>query len=424
MLISIKLSNFYSFKDEAIFSFSSTLKSDESDKVIAFKKYNLNKTNVIYGANASGKSNFLKWVKFIKDMIIFSHDQNKTPSKLLYKPYLLSADTKPSVFEISFVLEDEIYNYMFSIDPTTEEVIEESLIKYTSQKPSKLFVRKGNVVKTTKFQEAEERKTFLRSNALAISVFSNTNWALSLKIRDYFLTKVHVFSSPNDGNTPLDTFEMFDKYNDKFKNFLTELLNFADINVADVVYKKEKKNIGDLPQEHQSALVSSMPSLTPLNQIESVEMKYAHNKYNSLWENLGKIEFNADQESTGTNKLTNIWGSLYNVIFNNMTLFVDELDNSLHPMLVREIVKLFNSSRNPHSQLVFISHDISLLDDWILNNDQIRFVDKHKYWWSSLYSLSEFKWLSSIKSIQKAYLQWRFDAIPAISEFDFSSSNK
>ena len=75
---------------------------------------------------------------------------------------------------------------------------------------------------------------------------------------------------------------------------------------------------------------------------------------------------------------------------NGMTLFVDELDSSLHPLIVREIVKLFNSNKNTNSQLVFTSHDISLLDDDILHQDQIRFVEKSKYGATSIYALSDF----------------------------------
>jgi AAA15 family ATPase/GTPase len=88
---------------------------------------------------------------------------------------------------------------------------------------------------------------------------------------------------------------------------------------------------------------------------------------------------------------------------------------------VKEVVKLFNTQENNWAQLVFTSHDVTLLDDDVLKADQIRFTEKDKYWASTLYALDEYSGLWKLKSIEKAYLQGRFGAIPAIQQFSFSS---
>lgn len=414
MIISIKLSNFLSFKNEAIFSFASPKNEMDTERTSVIWKYSLNKTNIIYWANASGKSNLLKGIQFIKKMILFSHDQNYPASKLWYKRFLLCEDEANalSTFEVAFAINNDIYKYSFSIEQATDNIAQESLILYTSQKPTKLFERKWNMVKTSKFSEWETKKGNIRKNWLALSTFSNLWWELSGKIREYFDKQVHIFWQ-DDTIVPIDTHNMFMAHPIEFKLFVKKLLNSADLSISDIIQKSEKKSLREVhPNSQPVPLGLNLDSM-----VDVVAIKLQHDVY-ADWKLTGKVEFDIDQESKGTNRLIDLSGSFFHILKNNMTLFVDELDSSLHPLLVKEIVRLFNSSKNTGSQLVFNCHDISLINEWILNRDQIRFVDKDKFWGSSLYSLNDFKWLSSIKNLEQAYLQWRFDAIPAITPIE------
>lgn len=412
MIINFKIKNFLSFKELEEFTFLSDW--SHAEKTISYSKYELNKANILYGANASWKSNLFKGILFIKNMIIWSHDQSRSPKNLWYTNFLLGDQEEESFFEISFIVENEIYRYSFSIDPRTEKIMTESLDQYKSQKPTNLYKRIQNDLKSN-VKEFEERKFLLRDNGLALSIFSNVGWEISWKIREFFGKKVHIFW-PQYGNNPRDTIDMFNKHRDRFKNFLQNMLIAADINIKDIEYKTEKKDISEIPIEHLSILLNT-PWFNPANGVIGVETKFMHSSYDEQGNVKDIIGFWPDQESTGTNKLADLSGSFFNVLSEGMVLFIDELDNSLHPFIIREIVNLFNSWKNKNSQLVFTSHDISLLDEDILANDQIWFVNKSKYGISQVYSLNEFKWLSSVKSLQKAYLQWRFDAVPKTTDF-------
>jgi hypothetical protein len=114
-------------------------------------------------------------MKFIKEMIISSHDQRITPSKLGYKRYLLNNNRVESSFEIGFIVEKTIYQYAFTINAEKDEVVAESLMRYDSQKPTNLYSRTGKEIKASaRFDEAGQRQQFIRPNGLALSIFSNT----------------------------------------------------------------------------------------------------------------------------------------------------------------------------------------------------------------------------------------------------------
>jgi AAA15 family ATPase/GTPase len=171
MLINFSVSNFLSFKDKTTFNFVSNNKDDS--KTIEFiadmgektKNYRLNKANVIYGANASGKSNLLKAILFMKNMVLLSHDQNNTPIRLGYKPHLLCDSIKESEFEMMFIMNEVRYTYSFALHTQTAEIVRENLIRYDSQKPTNLYIRNGKEISSSnKFSEADERKDFVRKD--------------------------------------------------------------------------------------------------------------------------------------------------------------------------------------------------------------------------------------------------------------------
>ena len=415
MLLRIFASNFLSFKDSVEFSFAA--KHVKNNNAVFFiekeygkrgKKYAVNKVSAIYWANASWKTNLLKIIKFIKEMILFSHNQNFLPSHLWYKPYLLNTEQKNSEFWVDFFIDEILYSYYFIIDSKTDKILEETLLEYKSQKATTLYKRKLQHFTFSESFSAEwkNRKDFVRENSLALSVFSNMSWEISSKIRKFFLEKVHIFQIENNihwipGQFNMnDTITMIDKYSQDFWLFLQKFLLSADININKMDYKIEEK---------------SVPGISPNNEgkIRIFTNSFNRSIYDNNWNKVEEINFTPDLESTWTNRLVSLSGSLYNVIKHWMTLFIDELDSSLHPLLLKEIVKAFNSQRNILNwQLIFTSHDVSLLNDpQILPRDQIWFVDKNIKWESTIYSLDDYKGLNN-RNIETDYLLWRFDAIP------------
>lgn len=424
MLLSLYVSNFLSFKEKMEFSFVSS-DNRNNDTFFSIKKeyqkkmktYTINKVNAIFWANASGKTNVLKSINFIKEMVLYSHNQNFSPSRFGYKPYALSTEKGESEFWVDFFVDDVLYSYSFIIDFFSDRILKEMLLEYKSQKATTLFRRnKQNFFISETFPEWKERKNFVRSNSLALSVFSNMSWEKSSKIWRFFKEKIHVFfvnrnNSFSQGQFDMsDTISMIDRYPKDFPNFLNDLLVSADTNINRMNYKFEERFIND------DAKLDIPNNNWKLRLFFNY---FTHSIYDKKWTEVWEINFSPNDESTWTNRLVSLSWSLYNVIKNWMTLFVDELDGSLHPLLVREIVSMFNWKNNKKGwQLVFTSHDVTLLNDRnILPKDQVRFVDKNKKWESSIYSLDDFNWVNSIANIEKAYLLWKFDAIPHINQF-------
>ena len=420
MLVRIYASNFLSFKDKVEFSFVCNDTSNQDTFFLVKKKYQkkekeyaINKVSAIYWANASWKTNVLKIIKFIKEMILYSHDQNFSLSLLWYRPFLLSNKIKDSEFWVDFFIWDILYSYSFKVNLLSSKILEETLLEYQSQKATALYKRKWQKFSINeKFSEWKERKQFVRENSLALSVFSNMSWEKSTYIWKFFRDKIHFFHLLNNINGwhfgMTDTINMIDLYSEEFSPFLQNLLVSADININRMDSKFEELPINEMHW---------MPNMVPQNnKIKVFTNTFNHSIYDDKWNKTWDINFNPDWESTWTNTLVGLSGSFYNVLKNGMALFIDELDSSLHPLLVKEIVAKFNSYSNSNWwQLIFSTHDVSLLDDNdTLPKNQTWFVDKNKKWESSLYSLDDFNWINNMSNISKAYLLWRFDGIPHV----------
>ena len=166
MLLSLYVSNFLSFKEKMEFSFVSS-DNRNNDTFFSIKKeyqkkmktYTINKVNAIFWANASGKTNVLKSINFIKEMVLYSHNQNFSPSRFGYKPYALSTEKGESEFWVDFFVDDVLYSYSFIIDFFSDRILKEMLLEYKSQKATTLFRRnKQNFFISETFPEWKERK--------------------------------------------------------------------------------------------------------------------------------------------------------------------------------------------------------------------------------------------------------------------------
>jgi uncharacterized protein len=138
-----------------------------------------------------------------------------------------------------------------------------------------------------------------------------------------------------------------------------------------------------------------------------------------------EVEWDLNQESDGTQRMLELLGPIYDVLQEGSVLVMDEFDTSLHAYITRELVQLFNNPRtNPgHAQLVFTTHDTSLLDPTLLRRDQIWFTAKDASGETDLYSLEDFSPRKG-EALQKGYLVGRYGAIPVLKNFEFSQSPK
>lgn len=391
MLIEFTVGNYLSFKERKTLSMEATAIKENPENVVEIGRYKLLRSAVIYGANSSGKSNFLRAMDKMKDIIVSSATYNST-SEIDIVPFLLNTETEkqPSYFEILFLIEGIRYRYGFEVDKKTiqTEWLFES--KANTEKP--LFYRDKDSIEVTKdFEEGRGLEQKTRENALFLSIVDQFNGPIAKKIMVWF-NRQRIFSGLQHEKEKGLTlaFLMSDSLIGEIKNFLSPLnLGFDDFELRE-------------------------------NRIVTF-----HNKFAKNGEVIDKYEFDLlNQESAGTNKLYDMAGNLtYGIIMGSLTL-IDELDAKLHPLLTMAIVKLFNSPfHNPNNaQLIFATHDTNLLNYGGFRRDQIYFTEKDYYESSDLYSLVEYKEADGTKvrkdrSFEKDYIAGRYGAIPYIGDF-------
>jgi hypothetical protein len=359
------------------------------------------KSIVMYGANASGKSNIIKAIRFCASMVISSHLHNENVI-FNFKPFKFQGFmNKPSSFFIRFVNNSIEYEYSFSLK--LSEIISEELYYYPNGRRAMVFTRDERLGK-------EKNKIYSFTSVLKkpMDVAENTSK------KTLFISR----ASQMDREIPKEIFRFFNEnfilgyigYNALsfeflFKEYKTELLHalqIADSDISNIKISKETR-----PGKHLNAnFITNKASIEEVEQQQLIITTYHKSNPN--------IAFDFDsEESAGTQVLFYIMLSILNIVKNNKILLIDEIENSLHSKIVEYIVGLFNASSA--AQLIYTTHNTTLLNLNKLRKDQIYFVNKKEDASSDLYSLFDYKDFRDTMDVEKAYLQGRFDAIPYIN---------
>ena len=411
MLISFSISNFLSFKEERTLSMEASSISEHKDSLIVRPNGKFLRSAVLYGANSSGKTNFISALSRMK-MVILSSVRLNENDKLKYSPFLLSDSSMkaPTRFEMEFMTDNETsYRYGFSY--TEDEIIEEWLfcqIKNKSEYP--LFIRTEEGIAVSKsFKEGLGKEELTNSNRLFLSLVAQLNGKTSQKIIEWF--KNYEVISGLDQQDYLDkSLKMIQDqsagYNESVSLFHNMKLGFNSI------FVEEEKN---KQKELERYLL--------LGKNLNYTVKTIHNKYGADGNITGTIVFDKEeQESAGSNKIIDLSGPLFTTLRNGGLLIVDELDAKLHPILTRQLVRLFNDAEeNPNNaQLIFATHDTNLLSTEIFRRDQIWFTEKDDVEQTDLYSLVEFKLPDGTiprkdSNLERNYIRGRYGAIPFIT---------
>ena len=399
MLVNFTFKNFRSFRDEMTLSMEAASIQELSEAVVKSCDEELLPVAVMYGANSSGKSNVLKALKAMRDVLLNSVKLNPK-DKLDAEPFCLDLTSaeEPTSFEIQFTLNGSKFRYGF--DYTANEILAEWLYeKRVGEREFELFLRNGNEFKIskTRFAEGNGKQDATPSNRLFVSLVAQLNGKLSQSILDWFSSIEYI--SGMDGKEyvgkTLEMLFMNKQGATEIKQLFTETnLGFMDIDIE---------------------LVDS----------ETLKMKAesVHKLFDSNGRMIGVRNFSTDNmESEGTKKMIEIAGPLVDVILSGKILVVDELDAKLHPFLTRKIIGLFMDSeinRNG-AQLIFATHDTNLLNIRYLRRDQIWFTEKDKTDSTELYSLVEFRddagnKVRNDRNIEKDYINGRYGAIPFMS---------
>jgi AAA15 family ATPase/GTPase len=426
MLIEFRVGNYKSFKDIVTFSMvASTIKEHPDDNIFSVfnDRLRLLKSGVIYGPNASGKSNLLEAMGCMKHFIKVSSRETNIGNKINVERFRLSSETdnKPSFFEITFIQEGTKYRYGFEVDQ--EKVHSEWLFSSPRNKERRLFTRDGkDFTIGTHFKEGKKFKDLTRENALLLSVSAQFNGEISKTIYEWFL-KFNIISGLQDNYSGFSIEKLDDK---DFKDKILNLLNIADIGINGIEKRKYIQKLELLPEELKKIFAPDVIG-KKAEQIEAVSLHSLHKKYNKKKEVSAYEEFDFwINESHGTQKLFNLSGPILDTLEHGQILIIDELDARLHPELTQNIIKLFNSHKNSkNAQLIFATHDISLLRKEFFRRDQIWFTEKDSYGVTDLYSLAEYK-LPKTKgkvrndaSYARDYMLGKYGAVPYTGNFDF-----
>ncbi len=434
MLLEFRLKNVLSFKEETCLSMiasSSNSKKESTDPVIKVGKHSILSSVAIYGANASGKSNFLAAIRFMKYFIFGSSRESQVGDDIKVNCFKFnsSCSEKPSTFEITFLVQgvdyknekkDVIFRYGFQVDK--KRVQAEWLFGRFTAQESKLFERLGDDIQIgEKYLEGKQvykatgkiRKTTLFLSLVAS--IKGENAKLTDSIMSWFHQLRDLSSIADDNFYGITASLMSEK---DMKELIIKALCFADICVEDISIKKEPVDLNELPIEIKEDLEKQGKNISKLH---TLSVKSYHKKYNDKKEEIGTESLDFDkEESDGSKKFFSLIGPVLDALKNGLTLVIDEIDSRLHPILCNVIISLFNSKsiNKKHGQLIFATHNTLLMNPKTLRRDQIYFVEKDKYGESELYSLLDYKKVRSDASYDKDYLLGKYGAIPYLGDFE------
>jgi len=418
MLLEFSVTNYLSFKEKTTLNLSATAIKEHADSnVFRSGRHNLLRGAVIYGANASGKSNFIKAMSTMARLVLQSFDQSST-DQLDITPFLLNTETEnaPTSFEVVFLIDNTRYRYGFEVD--NNRVLSEWLFDAPKQAERPLFVREkdGIEVMPRTFPEGRDLEERTRDNALFLSVVDQFNGKIAKQIMRWFHNFI-IISGLSHERYKAVTFSMLE--NKHTQHLLLDFYKKVDLGFDNINISKAPFDPRELPRDLPETLLKQL--ITDLEDSYRIDIKTVHKKYNAKNKPVGDVEFDMrSQESSGSNKLFNISGPVFDVLNEGGTLVIDELDSSLHPLLTLAITKLFNSkelNRN-NAQLIFATQDTNLLNYGHYRRDQIYFIEKNKYGVSEMYSLVEYKeegkTIRKDRSFEKDYIEGRYGAIPFI----------
>ena len=416
MLINFKVKNFRSIKDEVILDMQATKdKTSKEQAVFEVGKIALLKSTAIYGPNASGKSNIIKAFAVFHKMILESMLRSNVNIDLPNEYFKLNSETenKPSFFEMKFLIDDKVFLYGFEIDK--KKVCAEWLKQEKGNKI--LFERTEQEIKLNKyFKEATATlKKQTAERVLFLSILAANNGEISKSVVK-LIQKMNVISGTQRGNTLNFSFSQFlgnSKVSERMKEFILK----ADFGVVDIKASQKMisaKQVQNIPDKFKEVFFKED------SKIAERSLKFLHKKYNTNGKEVGNepLDFFAE-ESDGTQQMFALSAPFIDTLENGKVLFIDEIDASLHPLLCQYLISLFNSKEknSKNAQLIFTTHDISLLKEELLRRDQIYFTDKNKIGATKLFSLSD---ISERKGVDfaKRYLEGRYDALPYLSDFE------
>ena len=447
MIVSFSVSNFRSFLSEETFSLvaSSRLSGghEEHTTPIPDCQEQVLRTAIIYGANGAGKSNLFKALRYFKALALGSTNKNNETGRIPFR--FQEVISTPSTFELHFITNNKLYQ--FGVKVTDNQILEEWLIQKVGNREKIIYERisseDGKVtVKAPGLKSAGEKikalvtvggpkhQTFLATVNVTLDEPSRgkelshvINWfnrsLILIGPDDFYASLGHLLATDNN-----------------FKKFAGEFLKYSSTGVDHLkVNKKEitednlrtllpeslvSRVLKDITKDENGQAVVRLSNgnelfveRTDQNHYYSITIHAAHELQSGKF-----MPLELSNESDGTRRLLNLIPALHRLRTTNTVYFIDEIDRSMHPILVRKFLEFFlKSCEVGQRQIIVTTHESNLLDLDLVRRDEIWFAEKDHNAATKLYSLVDFKVRKDLE-IRKHYLQGRFGAIPFLGNLD------
>lgn len=383
MLLEFSCSNFKSIKEKVTFSAIATDNIKNEKYLKKFDDFRVLHTSVIYGPNGAGKSNIFKGIGFMRDLVIKSRENR--PGEVLKQPTHKMAHDKKSEFNMQFIINNIRYAYEFVLKDNL--VDEEYLYYFEDKNPVKVFEREeGEVCLGEKFEKnkvlLEIIENEIGDNKLLLSCIGDKSDIFEIN-NAFLFFKEYLVIQNSDVKTERKNCIKVMMENEKMRELIISVFRELDSDIKDIKIESSGENLDD----------------------KGRRIKFVYDEFET---DLYK------EESTGINKLFDLVLPIVESFINGKVMIVDEIELNLHRNIAYKIISLFNTHLPNYSdQLIFTSHDISLLNLNLFRNDQIWFAQLGKGRATELYSLVEIKNIRADENIAKGYIMGRYGAVPS-----------
>ncbi len=429
MIISFSIENWMSFRDLVSFSMVASRERQHGDRVPKVAKYQTRilPIAVIYGGNASGKTNFFKALSFVKDLVL----RGTGPDSLIpVEPYRLDSSSadKPSRFRLELLINEIIYDFSFAV--TRKAVVEEKLVQITSTSEKVLYDRKGNA---PNFDSSLDKDKFLhfafkgtRDNQLFLTNSVSQKVDMFKPVYDWFKDTLELIA-PDSRFKPFEHFldeghplystmnEMLPQLDTGISHLGGEEIPFENIPFSESFKSRLQENV----QEGMSIRFLASPTnerfiiTRKAGELIAKKLVTFHSKSDGT-----ETKFDIRQESDGSQRVIDLLPAFLELSATRSknVYVIDDVDRNLHSLLTRQLIEAYlsNCSTDSRAQLLIASHDVLLMDQELFRRDEMWVAERNREGSSELFSFSDYKDIRYDKDIRKSYLQGRLGGVPRI----------
>lgn len=441
MLVRFVVSNYLSFGEETEFNMLTGSVRRKKEHIYQFGDVELLKTAAIYGPNGAGKSNLVRAISLLQECVIDKDDDGI--DAYLFPHFRLKDinNQKPIQFEIEFIKNKKMYSYGLSV--FHNEIVEEFL--YETGKNTELIfereLKKGETKIKFNDKMLQTPEDELRRKLYEEELLPKTKPLLRMmaNARRQFkdITNAYLWFKTNLTTIyPTSKFVgLASRYhfNENFRKFINDVINTFNTGITSLKLdsipidryfgeddREQLDKVKDLMQNDNTKFVTltedfDNSTATVVWEQDNLVVKKIYAEHEDGSKNIFK--FDIDEESDGTQRILDFTPAFFDIITMEKTFVIDEIDQSIHPHLLKKLVAKFINDNDTKGQLIFTTHDSNLLDQNIFRQDEIWFTEKKKTGETTMYPLSDFKIRHDL-DIEKGYLKGRFGAIPFLGNLD------